>query len=46
MTEQFAATDGLLYSITIADDGQEITIERDGKKVGSISLDPVSYTHL
>ena len=39
MTEQFAATDGLLYCITIADDGQEITIERDGKKVGSISLD-------
>ncbi len=33
MTEQFAATDGLLYCITIADDGQEITIERDGMRI-------------
>ncbi|HCF9660100.1 TPA: hypothetical protein NI776_001827 [Pseudomonas aeruginosa] len=39
MTELFTAKDGLCYSITIDDEGQEITIERDGKKVGSISLD-------
>ncbi|HHK0379435.1 TPA: hypothetical protein ACQQJB_003609 [Pseudomonas aeruginosa] len=39
MTEQFAAKDGFFYSIIIDDDGQEITIELDGKKVGSISLD-------
>lgn len=39
MTELFTAKDGLCYSISIDDDGQEITIDRDGRKVGSISLD-------
>lgn len=39
MTELFTAKDGLCYSITIADDGQEIVIEHNGKTVGSISLD-------
>lgn len=30
--------DGLSYTIRIDDEGEEITVERDGKKLGSISL--------
>ncbi|MEA8592140.1 hypothetical protein PZT57_26200 [Pseudomonas aeruginosa] len=39
MIEQFTAKDGLCYTITITEEGDEITIERKGTKLGSISLD-------